>query len=151
MARFRYSLQSILDIKIKMETQAKQEFATAKIALDEENDKLALLFRRKEEYETEARGLLSGTLNVRDIEDTQNAIHMMEQYIVLQKEQVVIAERRLEQAREKMTEVMKERKTHETLREKAFEEFRMEENKQESKSIDELTSYTYGQKRQVKN
>lgn len=151
MARFRYSLQSILDIKIKMETQAKQEFATAKIALDEENDKLALLFQRKEEYESEARALLSGTLNVRDIEDTQNAIHMMEQYIVLQKEQVAIAERRLEQAREKMAEVMKERKTHETLREKAFEEFLLEENKQESKSIDELTSYSYGQKRQVKN
>ncbi len=151
MARFRYSLQSILDIKLKMETQAKQEFSMAKIALDDEEKKLALLFQRKEEYENEARGLLSGTLNVRDIEDARNAILMMEQYIALQKEQVALAQDRLEVARNKMTELMKERKTHETLREKAFEEFLMEENKQESKSIDELTSYKYGQKRQVKN
>lgn len=46
---------------------------------------------------------------------------------------------------------MKERKTQETLREKAFEEFMQEENRQESKTVDELTSYTYGRKRQVKN
>jgi len=123
----------------------------AKNALDNEKQKLALLFQRKEEYENEARELLSGTLNVRDIEDARNAILMMEQYIALQEEQVALAQDRLEAARNKMTELMKERKTHETLREKAFEEFLMEENKQESKSIDELTSYTYGQKRQVKN
>ena len=35
---------------------------------------------------------------------------------------------------------------HETLREKAFEVFMQEENHTESKAIDELTSYTYGQK-----
>ena len=40
-----------------------------------------------------------------------------------------------------------ERKTHETLRDKAFQEFLMEEKKQESKEIDQLTSYTYGQRR----
>ena len=33
-----------------------------------------------------------------------------------------------------------------TLREKAFEAFLQEENHAESKAIDELTSYTYGQK-----
>lgn len=136
---------------MKMETQAKQEFSTAKMMLDEENEKLALLFQRKAEYEEEARSLLSGTLNVRDIEDAKNAILTMDGYILLQEEQVALAEKRLELAREKMTEVMKERKTHEALREKAFEEFLREENKQESKSIDELTSYRYGQKRQVNN
>ncbi len=151
MARFRYSLQSILDIKLKMETQAKQEFSMAKILLDEENRKLEMLFQRKAEYEDEARELLSGTLKVREIEDSQNAILTMEQYIILQKERVTIAQKRLDEAREKMTELMKERKTHETLQEKAFEEFLWEENKQESKSIDELTSYSYGQKRQVNN
>lgn len=151
MARFRYSLQSILDIKLKMETQAKQQFSAAKNALDEEEEKLAALYQRKADYEDEARGLLKGTLRVRDIEDTKNAILMMDQYIALQQQEVLLAQKKLEAARERLTEVMKERKTHETLREKAFEEFLREENKQESKSIDELTSYTYGQKRQVKN
>lgn len=151
MARFRYSLQSVLDIKVKMETLAKQEFSTAKALLDEENEKLALLFERKAGYEEEARGLLSGVLKVREIEEAKNAILTMDEYIARQREQVALAKRRLDDARERLTEIMKERKTHEALREKAFEDFLQEENRQESKSIDELTSYKYGQKRQENN
>lgn len=150
MARFRYSLQSILDIKLKMETQAKQDFSAAKSALDEEEDKLEALYVRKAGYEEEAKELLTGVLKVREIEDNKNAILMMEQYIAVQHKQVELAQKRLEAARERLTEVMKERKTHETLREKAFEEFLQEENRQESKAVDELTSYTYGQKKREK-
>ena len=150
MAKFRYSMQSILNIKTKMETQAKQEFSTAKYALDKEVEKLENLKKRKSDYEEEAHMLLQGTLKVRDIEDNKNAILMMDQYIAEQKRQVKKAQDELERAREKLAEVMKERKMHETLREKAFENFLQEENRQEGKSIDELTSYTYGQKRQVK-
>ena len=150
MAGFRYNLQSILNIKIKMETLAKQEFSAAKNALDEENEKLAALKDRKEAYEQKAHLLLQGNLKVREIEENQNAILMMDQYIAEQKLQVKKAEEQMEQAREKLADVMKERKMHETLREKAFESFLQEENRQESKSVDELTSYTYGQKRQVK-
>lgn len=149
MAKFRYSMQSILDIKVKMETLAKQQFSSAKYALDEEEEKLAALRRRKSDYEQLAHTLLQGTLNVRDIEDNKNAILMMDQYIAEQKKEVRKAEKRLERAREELAEVMKERKMHETLREKAFESFMQEENRQEGKSVDELTSYTYGQKRQV--
>ena len=150
MARFRYSMQSILNIKVKMETLAKQQFSAARYALDEEEEKLAELFRRKSDYEQKAHVLLTGTLNVRDIEDNKNAILMMDQYIVLQKMEVKKAEERLELARAELAEVMKERKMHETLREKAFQNFLQEENRQEGKSVDELTSYAYGQKRQVK-
>lgn len=150
MAKFRYSMQSILNIKTKMETQAKQEFSTAKYALDKEVEKLENLKKRKSDYEEKAHELLQGTLKVRDIEDNKNAILMMDQYIAEQRMQVKKAQDELERAREKLADVMKERKMHETLREKAFENFLQEENRQEGKSIDELTSYTYGQKRQVK-
>ena len=50
------------------------------------------------------------------------------------------------QLAEEKKKLKKERKMHETLREKAFEAFLQEENHAESKAIDELTSYTYGQK-----
>lgn len=150
MAKFRYSMQSILNIKTKMETQAKQEFSAAKYALDKEVEKLENLKKRKSDYEEKAHELLQGTLKVRDIEDNKNAILMMDQYIAEQRMQVKKTQDELERAREKLADVMKERKMHETLREKAFENFLQEENRQEGKSIDELTSYTYGQKRQVK-
>ena len=146
MARFRYSLQSILDIKMKMETQAKQEFSAARSALDEEEEKLAVLRNRKAFHEAQAEELLQGLLNFRAIEDNKRSILFTDDLIKEQKEQVKAAERRLESAREALTEVMRERKTHETLREKAFTVFLQEEKRAESKAVDELTSYTYGQR-----
>ena len=151
MARFRYSMQNILNIKMKMETQAKQEFSSARAALDEEEERLRILNDRKSGYEEKAAGLLSGTLNLRDIEENRAAILCMEDFIAQQRINVNRAEKNLEKAREKLTEVRMERKTHETLKEKAFQEFLMEEKRQESKEIDQLTSYTYGQRRSAEN
>lgn len=149
MGRFRFRLQNVLNIKLKMENQAKQEFANAKIMLDEEEEKLEALLERKRGYENRAKELLSGVLNLQEIETNKNAILTMDSYISVQRRQVEKARRRLEEVRECMTVAMQERKTQETLREKAFEEFLREENRAESKVIDELTSYTYGQKQEV--
>ncbi|MBQ6695894.1 MAG: flagellar export protein FliJ [Lachnospiraceae bacterium] len=146
MAKFRYRMQSILDIKLKMETQAKQEFAQAKLALDKEEETMERLKARKREYEEEARALLNGKLDVLEIAANKEAIIRMEEYIADQYLRVEKAKQLLEAARIRLTEVMQERKVHETLKEKAFEEFLMEEKQAESKEIDQLTSYTYGQK-----
>ena len=151
MARFRYRMQSILNIKIKLETQAKLDFAEAKAALDEEEAKLSALYDRKTAYEQEAELLLQNQLNVRDIIDNKTAILRMDEYISAQILQVRLATEAVERAQERLTEIMKERKTHETLREKAFDEFLREENRAESKEIDQLTSYTYGQKQMSEN
>lgn len=147
MARFRYSMQSILDIKYKMETQAKEEFSAAKAALDREEEKLQLLIERKKGYERRAAELLSGILNMQEIEENEAAIMSMDGFIAEQRMQVALAEQNLERAREKLTDVMKERKTHENLKEKAFSQFMQEENRREGKEVDELTSYVYGQRR----
>ena len=146
MAKFIYKLQNVLNLKLKMEGQAKEAFSAARMALDEEEEKLQLLKDRKRGYEEHARELLRGTLNVRDIESNQNAITVMDSLIAAQYVQVDKANQNLENARQQMTVAMQERKTQEILRERAFEEFMREENRAESKAIDELTSYTYGQK-----
>ena len=151
MARFRYSMQSILNIKMKLETQAKQEFSAAKAALDEEERRLQALVDRKKGYEQERKRLLEGTLNLRKIEENKTAILCMEGYIEKQRFNVEDAKRNLEKARQRLEEVIMERKTHEKLKEKAFQQFLMEEKKQESKEIDQLTSYTYGQRRSLED
>ncbi|MCM1120329.1 MAG: flagellar export protein FliJ [bacterium] len=150
MARFRYRMQGILDIKLKMETQAKQEFAETRMKLDQEEERLAALRERRENYERRARERLIGALNSREMAENKEALLRMDEYIALQLLQVREAEKRLEQAREKLAEVMKERKSHESLKEKAFEQFLLDEKKQESKEVDELTSYVYGQRQKEK-
>ncbi len=149
MAVFRYKMQSILDIKLKMETQAKQEFAQAKLILDREEEKLEALYARKREYEERAKDLLNGKLDLQEISDNNVAILRTDEFITEQKKRVSKAEQLLEKARVKLQEVMQERKVQETLKEKAFEAFLQEEKQQESKEIDQLTSYQYGQKLQI--
>lgn len=146
MARFRYSLQNILNIKEKMETQAKQEFGAALAALGVETEHLERLQDRKRAYEEKSGSLLQGKLDLRAIEENKEALLKMDSLVAAQCIRVEKAQENVETAREHMADAMKERKMHETLREKAFEAFLQEENHAESKSIDELTSYTYGQK-----
>ncbi len=50
MAVYRFKMQSVLDIKEKLETQAKQEFANANIKLMEEEALLADIRKRKNDY-----------------------------------------------------------------------------------------------------
>ncbi len=147
MARFRYHLQNVLNIKYQMETLAKQEFADRRQALDLEEEKLRTLLEKKEALEQEAVELLQGKLDFRDIDDNQLSRVLCDQRIANQKSMIKKAEDALEQARIALEEAIKDRKIHERLREKAFEEFMLEENRAESKVIDELTTYTYGQKK----
>ena len=48
-------MQSILNIKEKIQEQARMEFASARIRLDEEEEKLRLLLERKEGYQEQGR------------------------------------------------------------------------------------------------
>ncbi|MBO6008323.1 MAG: flagellar export protein FliJ [Lachnospiraceae bacterium] len=146
MARFRYKMQNILSIKEKMETQAKQAFADAKRKLDLEQEALDRLFLKKEDVERHAVEVLQGDLDLHEIEDSQMARIIIDQRIEEQKHRVNRATLELETTRALLEEAVKERKTHEKLKEKQFDEFVREENRAESKTIDELTTYTYGQK-----
>lgn len=147
MSKFIYRMQSILNLKYKLEEQVKMEFAAARMRLDEEEEKLSGLFERKASYEEEGRRLRERNLNVQDIMDNKNAILQMNDYIENQIIEVHRAEDELERIRMKLQEVIQERKVQEKLRETAFEEFIKEENSAESKEVDELTSYTYGRRR----
>lgn len=146
MAKFVYRMQSILDIKLKMEEQARQAFATAKTKLDEEQEKLEQLQKRKAGYEQRAKELLLQKLDFLEIEANHNAIDRMDEFISLQRQHVERAQEQVEEAREALAQVRMERKSQEILKEKAFEEFKQELNRAESKEIDELTSYTHGRK-----
>lgn len=147
MAKFVYRMQSILDIKEKLEEQARMEFAQANTHLAVEEEKLLKLKERSVFYEQQGRDLQKDSLKIQEIIENRDAIERIQEFIILQQEAVFRAEEAVEEARLKLTEAMQESKTQNKLKEKAFEEFVREENAREAKEVDELTSYTYGQKR----
>ena len=122
---------------------AKQAFAEANRRLEDEKEKLQNLYDRKEAYLEEGVALRLAKLDVRKIRENKMAVMRMDEMIRAQRKAVDVAAKALEEARIKLEEVMKERKTHEKLKENAFQEFLQEENAAESKEIDELVSYNY--------
>ncbi len=143
MAKFRYRMQNILDVKRKLEEQEKINYGLANAKLEEEKKKLRKLLLQRSDYENELTELMSGTIDLVKIKMTKRAIDTMKSLIRSQMMQVHAAEANLEQARQRLKEVMIDRKTHEKLREHAFEAFKQELAYEENKSVDELVSYTY--------
>lgn len=148
MAKFFYRMQNILDIKLKLETQAKNEFAIANAKLVEEEEKLNLLDDRRDAYEAELKRLYSSNLKIKEITETQQAVEIMKYQIKLQMLQVKHAQKNVEAARQKLQTAMQERKTHDKLKEREFDQFLLDEAARESKEIDELVSYRHGQKKE---
>ncbi len=143
MAKFIYRMQSILDIKYKLEDQAKQHYMEVQNRLNEAMGQLEALNVRKEAYFNTYRKLLSEKLDVLEIEACKSAILIMDDYIAQQQSKIHQIEQELEQAMQAMSEAVKERKIHEKLKEKQFEIFLQELNEEEIKEIDQLVSYQY--------
>ncbi len=146
MARFRYRMQNILDLKMKLEEQARMKYAEQRHNLDLAEQARDALVAEKERYEEESRSSVGETVTVSELRMNAERITTMK-YLIADQEKVVEAEnKKLEAVRARLEEVMMERKAQEKLRERAFEQFRKEELAAESKAIDELTSYVYGNK-----
>lgn len=143
MAKFVYRMQNILNIKEKIENQEKIAYGMANARLAEEQEKLQAILIRRAGYEAKSRELVSGSIHIRDIKECKRAIDIMKNQQRIQMMNVHAAERNVELARERLNAAMIERKTHEKLREKAFDVFKEEIKHEESKEIDELVSYSY--------
>lgn len=143
MKKFRYSMESILNIKLKLEEQAKLAYAVARNRLNIEEDKLLKLEDKKSSYEEEQRRQSNSKLNILKIKQLSEAIEIMKLKIKQQKVAVKTAAQRLEIARIRLNDAMIERKTQEKLREKAWQEYLMEVNAEEQKEIDERNSFNY--------
>jgi len=148
LAKFVYRMQNILNLDEKLEEQARMEYATQQMALNEAEEREEALKRRRQSYEDEARRLRGDSLDIRKMTANAQAIDIMGGLISEQHKVVQQEETKLEAKRSALEEAMKERKTQEKLKEKAFEEFKAELAMEESKQIDQLTSYTFGIKRQ---
>lgn len=143
MAKFVYRMQNILNIKERMETQAKTEYAQMLGRLHDEENKMQSIIDTLNSYKAQAKLLASGTLDISKIRRCNEAIKITEDMARNQAVRVRIAEKNVEASMMKLTAAVKERKIQEKLKEKAFEEFLHELNSQEMKEIDEVVSFNY--------
>ena len=146
MAVYKYKMQGVLDIKEKLETQAKQEFANANIKLMEEEALLEQIRQRKQEYIDEGVQLRLKVIDPVAIDINKRSVEVMEDNEKAQEREVAVAGKNVEAARKKMMDARTETKIYEKLKENDFKEFMIEEGKAESKEIDELNSFRFSER-----
>lgn len=137
-------MQNILNMKEKLEDQAKNEFAHANLRLQEAIAERVALEQRLDAEKQKLQQDISAALDIGKIRQRENAVEILRMYVRQQTLVVLQREKEVEVAREHLNEAMKERKTFEKLREKAFDAFLEEEKQREQKEVDELVSYRYG-------
>lgn len=143
MKKFRYSMESLLQIKLKLEEQMKIAYGIASRNLNIEEEKLEQLIQRKAEYEKQLRLLRSDKLDLMKIKECEQAIEIMKAKISQQEAVVRNARHKLELARIRLNEAIINRKTQEKLKENEFQEYILEFEAEERKEVDELNSYNY--------
>ncbi len=136
-------MQNILDVKLKLESQAKIAYGIANQKYLAEQQVLQELLMRRAGYEMALKELMVGTIDVKKVSHARADVNTMKTLVRRQMIEVHKAELALNDARTKLNTLMTERKSHEKLKEKAFEAFKEELKAQESKEIDELVSFTY--------
>lgn len=143
MAKFIFKMESILSIKCKLEDQAKAEYGLEISKLREEELKLERLEARKNDFQMKLTDAVQDHLDIREIKELENCVENVKLNINMQKVVILQQQKNVEKARQKLDEAMKERKTYEKLKEKAFEEFKLEMEAQERKEVDELVSFRF--------
>ncbi len=151
MAKFIYKMQSLLNIKEKLEEQEKTAYGLAKATLNEEERRLAEFVAKKNRYIEEKRVEMSSSIHVQELTLLEHAIKSMEYRV---EEQVLVvkrAEREVMLAQARLENAMKERKIQEKLKEHALDEFKLELEAKEQQEINELVSFRFGVAKEREN
>lgn len=144
MASFKFSLESILKLKIQFENSVKNELGKAVSSMLAEEEKLSQLFLK-----------LSATLEemkhngekmwIADMKAYSQYVESLKSRIEEQKDRVNQAAEIVDNIRGKLTEAAKEREIFEKLKQKEKEDFLKESLKAEEKMTDEFISFKRNQ------
>ncbi|MCR4721079.1 MAG: flagellar export protein FliJ [Lachnospiraceae bacterium] len=143
MQKFKFKLEGVLSVKLRLEEQAKAAFASAMQSLNACEQRRDEAAKRVSAYEHRFEELISGVLNVTEINMCKEAIRIVREDLAEKENAVKRASNRVEMCRKNLTNAIMERKTLEKLKEKEFEEYIKEYNDEERKQIDELVSYRH--------
>ena len=98
MAKFLYSMQNVLDIKERLETQAKTEYAEMNNRLFIEEETMKRLGKRLDSYENLARSSASERLDIMEMRRCNEAIDIIKNQMTQQAVRIRIAQRNVDNA-----------------------------------------------------
>lgn len=146
MAKFKFKLQTFLNIKEQMEKSIKNELGAAISKLELEKSILREIQLEINNQEEDYRGEASAKVTLSSLKNRIEYIKFMRGREESQKQRVNEEKRNVDKIRERLIETMKEKKVLEKLRQKEFALFKKEQERAEQLLLDELVSYKEAKK-----
>ncbi len=143
MKKFKYKLEKLLEIRIKLEEVKKIELGVVSQELKLEKEKEFKLKKEIIEQLEKGKQELENQLNIRKLRIANEYMYIMKNRIKAQEERTKIKEKELENKIMELLEKTRERKILEKLKEKEYARYLKEEKKEEQKNTDEVVSYMY--------
>jgi len=140
-AKFRYSLESVLHLKRQLEGQAKNDLAREIVRYNLENSVLEGYLAAIDGAMDAFRAQSGGVFTAGGIQRLNHYLERMRDLEEAQRGRVREAELAVEEARAKLVEAMREREMFDKLREKRYAQYLQEERRAEQRAVDERISY----------
>lgn len=146
MAGFKFRLQTFLRLKERLEKNAKNELGIAVKKLEEEKEKLRAIESNIDHTMDDFRRACQGIIKREKIKELKAFLEYLQAEKEKQEVNVKRQQENVDKIREKLVEIMKERKVLENLKEKEYQEYLKTEEKKEQQRVDELVSYNESKK-----
>lgn len=150
MARFRFSMQNLLNIKYKVEDQYQMEYGKAIQSRDSQIKKVAEIRELIQNTNHRFFEKQSGSFQVKDLKMVQDKLTFLRERERDARSELKKREELVVLWRERLASAMQDRKTYEILRDKAYERYLEEEKQQEMKRMDEQSSFKFSKNKGAK-
>jgi len=144
MKKFQFRLQTLLDIRISKEHAIKAELA---MLIAKQNEEIAMQeeYRRKvkEHYNKLSKKMRDGTFSYSEALMCERFAYNAQKAIDLSKKRVEQMQPEIDRVRQKLIQASKERKVVERLKEKKYEEYMYQFNREMGKELDDLNQRIY--------
>lgn len=143
MPKFNFKLQPMLNLKMQLEDQLKNELGKATQKLEFEKNRLSHIENEREEQINRINTESSQGITIEKLKEYGVYISYLKARIEAQKENVNYAHKIVDKYREELIKAVQERDMLEKLKEKKFQEYMLEMNREEQKLNDEIISYNF--------
>jgi len=144
MKKFQFRLQTLLDIRISKEHAIKAELA---MLIAKQNEEIAMQeeYRKKikEYYNKLSKKMRDGTFSYNEALMCERFAYNAQKAIDLSKKRVEQMQPEIDRVRQKLMQASKERKVVERLKEKKYEEYMYQFNREMGKELDDLNQRIY--------
>lgn len=138
MAKFKFKLETVLKVKLRVEELRQKELRVAEIQRDQARRQLLQRQAEVTQALDNFREDLMRHIDVREAVNYDRFLRWLNKQVELAAAHLEQCERQVAEARDKLIEAAKERQILDKLKEKAYEEYKLEELRLENKFLDEL-------------